>query len=111
EVGRTEDGAGPDRGVEGGEQDADDGGVDPAERTLKAGVCPQQAPEGERGEDKQERWQEDRDQPDRGAEHAVRLRSAYRSEVGRECEERPRDRLRGTVAGDELPVGQPAGRD
>src|SRR5205807_1427950 len=68
-------------------------------------------PEGECSDDQQERGQEDRHQGEAGAGDAVGPRSHDGAQVGGEGEERTWHSLGGAVAGYELLVGHPAGRD
>ncbi len=101
----------PHRMVERGEQQADHGGIDAAQRRLRRRPSPQLFPERQRA-----------DRPAgttagtsatrqmRGAEPAVRLRPHDGAEIGGEGEQRARHGLRGAVAGEERVVGHPAGR-
>ncbi|KAI1698001.1 hypothetical protein Ddc_19395 [Ditylenchus destructor] len=68
------DGAGPERVVEGGDQEADDARVDAHQRGAHGGAAAQAVPEGERAGDEQERGREDREQEDEAADPALQGR-------------------------------------
>src|SRR5438128_3472521 len=110
-IGRTPDRARPYRMIERSQEKPDDGRVDPSQRFLEAGPPADCGTEGECSDDQQERGQEDRHQGEAGAGDAVGPRSHDGAEVGGEGEERTWHSLGGAVAGYELLVGHPAGRD
>jgi hypothetical protein len=84
------DGGRPDRIVEGGAKNPDDGGVHAPHRGLRAGSTSEHVPERERPDLHQDPGQEDPGETQGRAGHAVRLRCGDRPQVGGEGEERAR---------------------
>lgn len=111
EVARLADRAGPHRGDEGRQQQADNRSVDPGQGRLRPGVAAQADPEGQGAGNQQEGWREHREQTQHSAEGAVRGAVHRRAEKGGEGEERAGNRLRGGVAGEEEVAAHPARGD
>src|SRR5262249_16309316 len=108
---RGPDRARPYRVIERRQEQPDHRCVDAGEGRGEARLRPEGRPEGQSADDQEERRQKDRDQREPGAGEAVGARPHHGTEVRGEGEERPRHRLGGAVAGHELLVGHPPGRD
>src|SRR5215831_12333138 len=111
DVERGPDRARPYRVIERRQEQPDHRCVDAGEGRGEARLRPEGRPEGQGADDQEERRQKDRDQREPGAGEAVGARPHHGTEVRGEGEERPRHRLGGAVAGHELLVGHPPGRD
>ena len=113
DVARGVDAFGEDGGVEGGEEDSDDGGVGAAEGGLGPGLGAERVPERESAADEEPGGEEDGEEAPEAVEPGGDLRLAVHggAEVGGEGEEWAGDGLGGAVAGEELVVGEPVARD
>ena len=110
EVAAGVDGAGPDGLIEGGDEDADDGGVDAPEGGLDDGVAAEAVPEGQDGGEQQEAGKEDGGEGEEAGGERVGG-GCGGSQEGGEGEERARECLGCAVAGEEGGLGDPATGD
>ena len=105
------DGAGEDGIVEGGEEYADDCGVDPRDGGPGAGIGSEAVPEWEDTEYQQEGREEDAPQGQQSPGPAGRENAGNGAQVSGEGEQGPRDGLCSTISGKEVVLRYQIGRD
>src|SRR5258707_13854235 len=95
--------------VERGAEQTDSRSIDGTHEGLRIGPDPELIPEGKCPHQDEHPWKKNSGEAEKCARHTMGCRGGDGAEVGREAEQRTRDRLRGAIARKEDVITDPPG--